>query len=48
MILCDSVVNSISVPVEERDGYAWLEERDRPKDVTVVGEVYSGPKIAEK
>ncbi|XP_027151086.1 plant cysteine oxidase 2-like [Coffea eugenioides] len=43
-----SVVNSISVPVEERDGYAWLEERDRPKDVTVVGEVYSGPKIVEK
>lgn len=41
-------VKSISVPEEERDGYAWLEERDRPKDVTVVGEVYSGPKIVEK
>ncbi|KAL3526496.1 hypothetical protein ACH5RR_011152 [Cinchona calisaya] len=41
-------VPSVALPEEEKDSYAWLEDRDRPKEVTVVGAVYSGPKIVEK
>ncbi|KAL3525960.1 hypothetical protein ACH5RR_014332 [Cinchona calisaya] len=41
-------VNSLALTEEDKDGYAWLEERERPKDVTVVKAVYSGPKIVEK
>lgn len=41
-------VNGLAVSEEEGDGYAWLEERERPEDVTVVGAAYNGPKILEK
>ncbi|XP_010242380.1 PREDICTED: plant cysteine oxidase 2 isoform X2 [Nelumbo nucifera] len=34
------------VPEEEREGYAWLEEREKkPDDLNVVGAMYTGPKI---
>ncbi|XP_020097924.1 plant cysteine oxidase 2-like [Ananas comosus] len=31
----------------EGEGYAWLEERERPDDVLVVGAKYRGPRIVE-
>ncbi|PSS33703.1 Plant cysteine oxidase [Actinidia chinensis var. chinensis] len=42
----DSVDGS-SVPDEERECYAWLQERENPEDLTV-GAPYNGPKIVEK
>ncbi|KAI5665620.1 hypothetical protein M9H77_15473 [Catharanthus roseus] len=33
---------------EEKSSYAWLQERERPEDVTVVGALYNGPKIVIK
>lgn len=33
---------------EEKDGYAWLKEREKPEDFNVVGAAYNGPKIAKK
>ena len=29
------------------NGYAWLEERDKPEDFMVVGALYRGPRIVE-
>lgn len=40
-------VEGVSVPEEEREGYWWLEERDRPEDVAVVGAMYRGPVFVE-
>ncbi|KAL6518905.1 hypothetical protein OROHE_017658 [Orobanche hederae] len=38
-----------SVPEEEKEGYAWLKEREiLPEDHIVVGVPYNGPKIAKK
>ncbi|XP_030530864.1 plant cysteine oxidase 2 isoform X1 [Rhodamnia argentea] len=36
---------SSSVPEEEREDYAWLQEREMPEDFTVVGFPYRGPII---
>lgn len=33
---------------EKTENYAWLEEIDKPKGLTVIGAKYSGPKIIEK
>uniref|UniRef100_A0A5B7AB86 cysteine dioxygenase n=1 Tax=Davidia involucrata TaxID=16924 RepID=A0A5B7AB86_DAVIN len=41
------VVDGVSVAEEEREGYAWLQEREKPEDLVVVGAKYSGPKIVE-
>ena len=40
-------VDGVSVPEEEREGYAWLQEREKPEDLTVVGATYRGPKIVD-
>lgn len=41
-------VDGISVPEEEREGYAWLQEREeKPDELAVVGAMYRGPKIVE-
>lgn len=32
---------------EEKEGYAWLQEREQPEDSVVVGVVYNGPKIVK-
>ncbi|CAK7323044.1 unnamed protein product [Dovyalis caffra] len=32
----------------EEEGYAWLQEREKPEDLTVIGELYGGPAIVEK
>ncbi|CAL5370628.1 unnamed protein product [Camellia sinensis] len=41
-------VDGVSVPEEERERYAWLQEREEnPEDLTVVGGMYSGPKIVD-
>ncbi|KDP45483.1 hypothetical protein JCGZ_09732 [Jatropha curcas] len=39
-------VDGVSVPDEERENYAWLQDRGRlPEEFVVVGELYRGPKI---
>lgn len=38
-------VDGVSVPEEDREGYAWLQEREKPEDLTVDGAPYKGPKI---
>ncbi|PIN16328.1 cysteamine dioxygenase [Handroanthus impetiginosus] len=40
--------NNVAMPDEEEEGYAWLKERDNPEDLAIVGESYSGRKIAKK
>lgn len=40
-------VDGVSVPEEEREGHAWLQERGKP-DLSVVGAEYRGPPIVEK
>ncbi|KAK6920820.1 Cysteine oxygenase/2-aminoethanethiol dioxygenase [Dillenia turbinata] len=37
-----------SIPEEEREGYAWLEERERPESFAVVGAIYHGPKLEKR
>ncbi|KAJ4851412.1 hypothetical protein Tsubulata_030612 [Turnera subulata] len=41
-------VDGVSVPEEEREGHAWLQERDKPEDFTVVGAQYLGPQIVDR
>lgn len=41
-------VDGVSVPEEEREGYAWLQEREKPEDLTVDGAPYTGPKIVDQ
>lgn len=31
----------------EKDGFAWLEEREKPRELAVVGAPYRGPKIMD-
>ncbi|OWM69757.1 plant cysteine oxidase 2-like [Punica granatum] len=40
-------VEGVSIPEEEREGYAWLEERERPEGISVVGAPYRGPMFVE-
>ncbi|XP_030469955.1 plant cysteine oxidase 2-like [Syzygium oleosum] len=40
-------VAGVSVPEEERDKYAWLEEREKPEELAVVGAMYGGPMFVE-
>jgi len=41
--------DGVSVPEEEREDYAWLQEREiTPEDLAVVGAKYAGPKIGQK
>ncbi|KAE8655778.1 Plant cysteine oxidase 2 [Hibiscus syriacus] len=37
----------VSIPEEEKDKVAWLQERDKPEDLVVVGALYTGPEIVE-
>ncbi|XP_041008355.1 plant cysteine oxidase 2-like [Juglans microcarpa x Juglans regia] len=41
-------VDGVSVPEEEREGHAWLQELDQPEDLEVVGALYIGPEIVDK
>lgn len=46
--LCENAVEGVKVPeVEKEEGYVWLEERDKPEGIAVVGALYSGPKIVK-
>lgn len=40
-------VDGASVPEEEKEGYAWLQEGEKPKDLLVIGSFYNGPEIVE-
>ncbi|XWS40839.1 hypothetical protein CRYUN_Cryun17cG0030500 [Craigia yunnanensis] len=37
----------VTVPEEEKDKYAWLQGREKPEDLAVVGALYTGPEIVE-
>ncbi|CAN4082570.1 unnamed protein product [Withania somnifera] len=41
----DFPLTNISVPEEQKGEYAWLREREKPEDLTVVGALYKGPKM---
>lgn len=41
-------VEGVSVSEEEREGYAWLEERESPEGIAVVGAKYKGPMFVDK
>ncbi|XP_022750617.1 plant cysteine oxidase 2-like isoform X2 [Durio zibethinus] len=41
-------VDGVTVPEEEKDKHAWLEEREKPEDLVVVGASYTGLEIVEK
>ncbi|KAK4417688.1 Plant cysteine oxidase 2 [Sesamum alatum] len=42
-------VENVSVVADgEEEEYAWLKEREKPEDLSVVGVPYNGPKIARK
>lgn len=40
-------VDGISVLENERDGFAWLQEREKPRRLTVIGAPYRGPRIVD-
>ncbi|XWS30289.1 hypothetical protein CRYUN_Cryun24cG0104000 [Craigia yunnanensis] len=40
-------VEGVTVLEEEKDKYAWLQEREKPEDLAVVGALYTGPEIVE-
>ncbi|GAV70255.1 DUF1637 domain-containing protein [Cephalotus follicularis] len=44
----DFIVDGIKLPEDQREGHAWLQEREKPEDLAVVGSLYRGPKIVEK
>ncbi|KAM1076044.1 hypothetical protein ACFX19_024018 [Malus domestica] len=37
----------VSVPEDEKEGYAWLEDIEKPEDLAVDGAKYRGPEIQE-
>ncbi|XVE68058.1 hypothetical protein DITRI_Ditri09bG0038500 [Diplodiscus trichospermus] len=40
-------VDGVTVPEEEKDKYAWLQEREKPEDLIVGAAKYTGPEIVE-
>lgn len=40
-------VEDVPTPEEEREGYAWLEKREGPEEIEVVGAEYEGPMFVE-
>ncbi|CAN0857681.1 Plant cysteine oxidase 2 [Linum grandiflorum] len=42
-----SAFHGVAVPEEEKEGYGWLQERERPEDLVVRGELYRGPPFAK-
>ncbi|KAL3000561.1 hypothetical protein AAZX31_09G219700 [Glycine max] len=40
-------VDGLSIPEEERTAYEWLQEKEKPENLKVVVNMYSGPKIVE-
>lgn len=47
LVLWELSVDGVSVPEEERESHAWLQEIEKPDDLAVVGASYRGPKIQE-
>lgn len=46
--LSDFLVDGVTVPEEDKESYAWLQEREiLPEDLAVVGDPYRGPKIVK-
>ncbi|KAF5176268.1 Plant cysteine oxidase [Thalictrum thalictroides] len=43
-----SVPLPLSPPANERENYAWLEEREKPENFVVVGALYRGPQVIEE
>ncbi|XP_057541001.1 plant cysteine oxidase 2 [Amaranthus tricolor] len=40
-------VDGISMLENEKDSFAWLQEREKPRELTVIGAPYVGPKIVD-
>ncbi|XVE83847.1 hypothetical protein DITRI_Ditri16bG0120500 [Diplodiscus trichospermus] len=40
-------VEGVTITAEEKEKYAWLQERVLPEDLAVVGALYTGPEIVE-
>ncbi|CAN1845134.1 Plant cysteine oxidase 2 [Linum perenne] len=40
-------VDGLAVAEEEKEGYGWLQERERPEDLVVRGELYRGPPLVK-
>ncbi|KAH9615301.1 hypothetical protein KSS87_006010 [Heliosperma pusillum] len=38
-------VDGLSVVESEKEDHAWLQEKDKPRDLAIVGALYRGPKI---
>ncbi|XP_074319127.1 plant cysteine oxidase 2 [Silene latifolia] len=38
-------VDGLSVAESEKEEHAWLQEREKPRDLAIVGALYRGPKI---
>ncbi|KAF9663712.1 hypothetical protein SADUNF_Sadunf17G0080500 [Salix dunnii] len=47
IFLADNAVDGLKLPEGEKEGLAWLSEREKPEDLTFVGELYRGPVIVE-
>lgn len=45
--LLEISVDGLSIPEEERTAYEWLQEKEKPENLKVVVNMYSGPKIVE-
>ncbi|CAN1845138.1 Plant cysteine oxidase 1 [Linum perenne] len=39
--------DGLAVAEEEKEGYGWLQERERPEDLVVRGELYRGPPLVK-
>lgn len=46
-MVMEIAVDGVTVPEEEREGHAWLKEREKPEDLAVVGAMYRGPRVVE-
>ncbi|PIA62550.1 hypothetical protein AQUCO_00200514v1 [Aquilegia coerulea] len=44
----DAVPLPLPLPVNERENYAWLEEKEKPQNFVVVGALYRGPQVIEE
>ncbi|CAN1845133.1 Plant cysteine oxidase 2 [Linum perenne] len=40
-------LDGLAVAEEEKEGYGWLQERERPEDLVVRGELYRGPPLVK-
>lgn len=48
VLVCFSANGVVLRDEEDKEGYAWLQERDdNPEDLNVVGALYTGPNVED-